>query len=35
VRLPGDRRRGNAERSARDGVELPADLLARIRALAG
>jgi (2R)-3-sulfolactate dehydrogenase (NADP+) len=35
VRLPGERRRGNAERAAREGVELPADLLARIRALAG
>jgi len=35
VRLPGDRRRGNAERAARDGVDVPADLLARIRALAG
>src|SRR5689334_1615822 len=35
VRLPGERRRGNAERAAREGVEVPADLLARIRALAG
>ena len=35
VRLPGDRRRGNVERAAREGVEVPADLLARIRALAG
>jgi (2R)-3-sulfolactate dehydrogenase (NADP+) len=33
VRLPGDRRRGNAERGHRDGIEVPADLLARIRAL--
>jgi (2R)-3-sulfolactate dehydrogenase (NADP+) len=34
VRLPGERRRANAERAAREGVDLPADLLARIRALA-
>ena len=34
VRLPGERRRSNAERAAREGVEVPADLLARIRALA-
>ncbi len=35
VRLPGERRRKNRERAERDGVALPADLLARIRALAG
>ena len=34
VRLPGERRRRNAERAAREGVEIPADLLDRIRALA-
>ena len=34
VRLPGARRRGNAERAGRDGVEIPTELLARIRALA-
>jgi (2R)-3-sulfolactate dehydrogenase (NADP+) len=34
VRLPGARRRGNAERSRREGLEVPAELLARIRALA-
>ena len=34
VRLPGARRRGNAERAGREGVEIPAELLARIRALA-
>jgi (2R)-3-sulfolactate dehydrogenase (NADP+) len=33
VRLPGERRRGNAERARREGIELPAELLARIRAL--
>jgi (2R)-3-sulfolactate dehydrogenase (NADP+) len=35
VRLPGDRRRRNAEKSRAEGVEVPAELLARIRALAG
>jgi len=35
VRLPGERRRGNAQQAARDGVQVPADLLAKIRALAG
>jgi (2R)-3-sulfolactate dehydrogenase (NADP+) len=34
VRLPGERRRRNAERARRDGVDVPAELLARIRALA-
>jgi (2R)-3-sulfolactate dehydrogenase (NADP+) len=35
VRLPGDRRRGNRERIAREGIALPPDLLAKIRTLAG
>jgi (2R)-3-sulfolactate dehydrogenase (NADP+) len=35
VRLPGERRRRNAELAAREGLALPADLLASIRALAG
>ena len=35
VRLPGARRRGNRERAAREGVAVPADLLAKIHALAG
>ncbi len=35
LRLPGDRRQKNRERAAREGVSVPADLLARIRALAG
>ena len=35
VRLPGERRRGNRERAAREGVSVPAELLARIRTLAG
>ncbi len=35
VRLPGDRRRANRERIAREGIALPPDLAARIRALAG
>jgi (2R)-3-sulfolactate dehydrogenase (NADP+) len=35
VRLPGDRRRGNRERIAREGIALPPDLVAKIRALAG
>jgi len=34
VRLPGERRQKNSERARRDGVELPAELLERIRALA-
>ena len=34
VRLPGERRRRNAERARREGIEVPAELLARIRALA-
>jgi (2R)-3-sulfolactate dehydrogenase (NADP+) len=35
VRLPGARRRDHRERSAREGVKIPAELMARIRALAG
>ena len=35
VRLPGARRHDNAERARREGVSVPADLLARIRTLAG
>lgn len=35
VRLPGDRRRANRERFAREGIELAPDLAAKIRALAG
>ncbi len=35
VRLPGERRRINRERAEREGVSLPADLVANIRALAG
>jgi len=35
VRLPGDRRRRNAEQARREGVNVPADLMARIRSLAG
>ena len=35
VRLPGERRRANAARGERDGVEIPAGLLAQIRELAG
>ena len=35
VRLPGDRRRGNRERAGREGVSVPAELLAKINALAG
>lgn len=35
VRLPGARRRSNAERARREGLDVPAELLARIRALAG
>ena len=34
VRLPGERRRRNAERARREGIDVPAELLARIRALA-
>ncbi len=35
VRLPGERRRANRERAAREGVSVPSDLLAKIRSLAG
>lgn len=35
VRLPGDRRRANRERIAREGIALPPDLAAKIRTLAG
>ncbi|HEX4763537.1 MAG TPA: Ldh family oxidoreductase, partial [Usitatibacter sp.] len=35
VRLPGERRRRNADEARREGVHVPADLMARIRALAG
>jgi len=35
VRLPGERRRRNAEQARREGVIIPDDLMARIRALAG
>jgi (2R)-3-sulfolactate dehydrogenase (NADP+) len=35
VRLPGDRRREHRARAAREGVHVPADLLAKVRALAG
>ena len=35
VRLPGDRRRANAEKAAREGLLVPNDLLASIRQLAG
>ena len=35
VRLPGERRRANRERAERDGVAVPADLVAKIRTLAG
>lgn len=35
VRLPGERRRRNAEQARLEGVNVPADLMARIRALAG
>jgi (2R)-3-sulfolactate dehydrogenase (NADP+) len=35
VRLPGARRFANAEKSANEGLAIPAELLARIRALAG
>jgi len=35
VRLPGERRLHNLERASREGVEIPADLLDKIRAFAG
>jgi (2R)-3-sulfolactate dehydrogenase (NADP+) len=35
VRLPGERRRANRERAEREGVAIPADLMAKIRTLAG
>jgi (2R)-3-sulfolactate dehydrogenase (NADP+) len=35
VRLPGERRRGNRERAERDGLDMPGELLAKIRDLAG
>jgi (2R)-3-sulfolactate dehydrogenase (NADP+) len=35
VRLPGERRNANRERARRDGVNVPADLLAKIHSLAG
>ena len=35
VRLPGERRRLNRERAQRDGLAIPADLMAKIRTLAG
>jgi (2R)-3-sulfolactate dehydrogenase (NADP+) len=35
VRLPGERRRANAEKAAREGLLVPNDLLASIRQLAG
>jgi (2R)-3-sulfolactate dehydrogenase (NADP+) len=35
VRLPGDRRRQNREEAERDGIDVPAELLAKIRTLAG
>ena len=35
VRLPGERRNVNRERARREGVSVPAELLARIHALAG
>jgi (2R)-3-sulfolactate dehydrogenase (NADP+) len=35
VRLPGERRRQSREEAERDGVKIPGDLLAKIRALAG
>ena len=34
VRLPGERRRRNAERALKEGVDIPSDLLERIRSLA-
>lgn len=35
VRLPGERRRDHRERATRDGLQIPAELMAKIRALAG
>ena len=35
VRLPGERRRANAARAREQGVDVPADLLAKVRELAG
>jgi (2R)-3-sulfolactate dehydrogenase (NADP+) len=35
VRLPGARRSRNAERARKEGIDVPAELMARIRALAG
>jgi (2R)-3-sulfolactate dehydrogenase (NADP+) len=35
LRLPGERRRGNRERASREGIQVPEDLLAKIRSLAG
>ena len=35
VRLPGERRRSNRERALSEGIRVPGDLLAAIRALAG
>ena len=35
VRLPGERRRKNRERAEREGVAVPPELMAKIRALAG
>jgi (2R)-3-sulfolactate dehydrogenase (NADP+) len=35
VRLPGERRRANRARAEREGVQVPGELLAKIRALAG
>ena len=35
VRLPGERRAGNRDKAAREGLAVPPELLARIRALAG
>jgi (2R)-3-sulfolactate dehydrogenase (NADP+) len=35
VRLPGERRLKNREQAAREGLAIPAELLAKIRALAG
>src|SRR5262249_20515989 len=35
VRLPGERRRAHREQAERDGLDVPAELCAQIRALAG
>jgi (2R)-3-sulfolactate dehydrogenase (NADP+) len=35
VRLPGDRRRQNRDEAERDGIVIPGELFAKIRALAG